>query len=189
MGGSRRADRAGRRPESLTRRSGRRPRALLNRELPGDWGTARIVERGERLADLAVRVWPRPATDQPESTWLPEGPDGEETPLRRGGGPRGDIAAHIVEIFAGLPAGNFMTISQISKCSSAAHPDGLPSQGAISARLGMGDRPRSRGYYPTLNGVCAARADCDEQPVLLRLAARKTDGLGWAPRRAELSRR
>ncbi|WP_198303454.1 DUF262 domain-containing protein [Cellulomonas sp. PSBB021] len=132
----------------------------LNRELPGDWGTARIVERGERLADLAVRVWPRPASDQPESSWLPEGPDGEEKPLRRGGGPRGDIAAHIVEVFAGLPAGSFMTISQISKCSSAAYPDGPPSQGAISARLFPRDgRPSTvPGVRPdTERGVRGAR--------------------------------
>ncbi|NTW38522.1 MAG: DUF262 domain-containing protein, partial [Cellulomonadaceae bacterium] len=83
----------------------------LNRSLPGDWGTARITERGGWLADLAVSVWPRPATDLEESMWSPEDLGFEGPTDRRSTGARGDIAAHIAEVFGDAAPGTFLTIA------------------------------------------------------------------------------
>ncbi|MBT0995529.1 DUF262 domain-containing protein [Cellulomonas sp. DKR-3] len=135
----------------------------LNRTLPTDWGTWRIEERSKRLTEIAVELWPRPASGLVETTWSPEveAPAEVATPGPGTGG-RGDIAAHIAEAFAGLEAGAFLTISQIRRHRSRAYPDGPPSAGAISARLFPRDgRPTTiEGVVPDFdNGVRGARKE------------------------------
>ncbi len=133
----------------------------LNRDLPGDWGTARIGERSSWLAELAVSVWPRPETELEESTWTPEEPGYDEPSDRRpAAGARGDIAAHIAEVFSSVGPGTFLTIAEISKHPTSAYPDGPPSRGAISARLFPRDGRASTvaGVVPdTARGVRGAR--------------------------------
>lgn len=138
----------------------------LNRDLPGDWGTARILDRSEWLADLALEVWQRPEPDFEQSTWSPEEQLVEKPVIRRANGAgratgsRGDIAAHIIEVFSDAAPGTFMTIAQISKRRTTAYPDSPPSQGAISARLFPRDgRPSTViGVRPdTEHGVRGAR--------------------------------
>lgn len=107
----------------------------LNRELPSDWGTARIIDRGEWLADLAIAVWERPEADFGASDWSPTDTGVDTSSPVREAGSRGDIAAHIVEVFASVASGAFMTIAQISKQPTSIYPDVPPSRGAISARL------------------------------------------------------
>ena len=132
----------------------------LNRELPGEWGTAPIIDRGQWLADLAIAVWERPESDFEASDWSPMDGGLDAPPGGRETGARGDIAAHIVEAFADVAPGTFMTIAQISKQSTSAYPDGPPSRGAISARLFPRDGRRSTvvGVVPdTERGVRGAR--------------------------------
>ncbi|MGV8965381.1 MAG: DUF262 domain-containing protein [Cellulomonas sp.] len=114
----------------------------LNRELPGDWNTPRIRERGRQLAELAVSLWQRPqATDEAavraavaSAPTLAERADEDAIPRPRGA--RGDIGAHIQNAMANVGPGGFLTISEIAHISSDDYPaNNPPSQGAIAARL------------------------------------------------------
>lgn len=52
----------------------------------------------------------------------------------RAGGPRGDVKAHIAEVFAAQPSGTFLKFGEISKATSSGYPEaGTCSQGAISS--------------------------------------------------------
>lgn len=48
---------------------------------------------------------------------------------------RVDLAAHVAEVIAGYESGTFLKISEVAKQSTEAAPSGLPSQGALAARL------------------------------------------------------
>lgn len=123
----------------------------LNRELPEDWGTYRIQERSQRLAALAVSLWPRPRVDDEAAVraavslapTASHEPDEDTAPPRKEG--RGDIAAHIEQAMRTIAPGEFLSISQISRIPSSEYPAGRPpSQGALSARLFPRDgRPSS----------------------------------------------
>jgi len=49
--------------------------------------------------------------------------------------PRGDILAHIQEVFAGVPVGTFLKVSAIAKVGTSQYGAGQASGGAISARI------------------------------------------------------
>ncbi len=49
--------------------------------------------------------------------------------------PRGDILAHIQEVFAELPVGTFLKVSAIAKVATSQYGAGQASGGAISARI------------------------------------------------------
>ena len=134
----------------------------LNRTLPAVLDDAAIGARGRYLAGIAVRVWPRPelasgeqeAVDERERDLRPE----TEVVARRSSaratsGGRRDIAKHIGEAFEQLPAGSFLTISQIRAHRSLEYGGSTPSAGAISFRL----------FPPngqvTLTGVAPAERD------------------------------
>lgn len=51
------------------------------------------------------------------------------------GGPRRDVEKHIQQVFADLPVGTFMTMTEISKARSTEYGDDRPSSGAVSSRL------------------------------------------------------
>lgn len=48
---------------------------------------------------------------------------------------RTDLAAHLAEVIADVEPGTFLKISEVAKVRTAAAPNGLPSQGALAARL------------------------------------------------------
>lgn len=125
----------------------------LNRVLPEYWDVDRIVERSQFLADVAVRLWPRPAPApgarltvadsdrnlRPDRTTSeqevsrstsPAAPMGDR---KRSG--RRDIGKHIVQVFEDLPDGAFLTISAIAKRPTQEYPEASASPGAVSARL------------------------------------------------------
>lgn len=54
---------------------------------------------------------------------------------RVSGGPRRDVEKHIQQVFADLPVGTFMTMTEISKARSTEYADDRPSSGAVSSRL------------------------------------------------------
>jgi hypothetical protein len=51
------------------------------------------------------------------------------------GGPRRDVEKHIQQIFADLPVGTVLTMTEISKARSTEYGDDRPSSGAVSSRL------------------------------------------------------
>jgi len=67
---------------------------------------------------------------------------------RVSGGPRRDIEKHLVQVFADLEVGSFLTVNEIAKASSTEYGDDRPSAGAVSARL----FPKGREAY-TGNGL------------------------------------
>ena len=48
---------------------------------------------------------------------------------------RVDLAAHVAEVISAHESGTFLKISEVAKVSTEAAPNGLPSQGALAARL------------------------------------------------------
>lgn len=48
---------------------------------------------------------------------------------------RVDIEAHVAEVIADVESGTFLKISEVAKVRTEAAPEGLPSQGALAARL------------------------------------------------------
>lgn len=54
---------------------------------------------------------------------------------RVSGGPRRDIEKHLIQVFADLEAGSFLTVNEIAKAASTEYGDDRPSAGAVSARL------------------------------------------------------
>lgn len=143
----------------------------LNRSLPEYWDVDRITERSQFLADVAIRLWPRPApapgmrlsVADADRNWRPDRVAPEhpgaaptspaEPPVDRKRSGRRDIGAHIVQVFDGLPDGTFLTISAIAKRATPEYPDAAASPGAISARL----FPASG--YCTVPGVTPVRRD------------------------------
>jgi hypothetical protein len=73
---------------------------------------------------------------------------------RVSGGPRRDIEKHLVQVFADLEVGSFLTINEIAKASSTEYGDDRPSAGAVSARL----FPKGRDAY-SANGIQATNED------------------------------
>lgn len=51
------------------------------------------------------------------------------------GGPRRDVEQHIKQVFADLPVGTVLTMTEISKARSTEYGDDRPSSGAVSSRL------------------------------------------------------
>lgn len=143
----------------------------LNRSLPLAWDSASIAARSQYLAGLAVSLWPRPAVgntgdvqDESERDLRPdrEGRQAAVPPARPGptdGSRRRDIAKHVEEVFASLPAGTFLTCSEIAKRPSREYAGTQPSTGAISARLfPSSGRTTLVGVRPdTVGGVRGAR--------------------------------
>jgi hypothetical protein len=121
----------------------------LNRTLPASFDDEAVRARGRYLADLARSAWPRPevvahgegAVNERERDLRPESASDSGTrarttgPSRGDGGGRRDIARHIASSFADLPAGTFLTISEIRQHPSPEYGGTMPSAGAISARL------------------------------------------------------
>src|SRR4051794_19501204 len=53
---------------------------------------------------------------------------------RISGGPRRDIEQHMIQVFADLNEGDFLTVNEIAKTASSEYGDDRPSPGAVSAR-------------------------------------------------------
>jgi Protein of unknown function DUF262/Protein of unknown function (DUF1524) len=141
----------------------------LNRTLLRDWTTTQIEHRSEMFAQAAIAMWPRPAgtatnavrriadADRdltpdrdraPETAWNRSTSTPAPSKLR-------DIGQHIVNAFAGLEDGDFLTINEIRIVPSPQYPaNDLPSQGAISARLFPGN-----GGHTTVPGVVGVIVD------------------------------
>ncbi|MFD9552274.1 DUF262 domain-containing protein [Nocardia salmonicida] len=136
----------------------------LNRSLPQIWTTQQIEQRTESLATAAMRMWPRPARADQQSRRITDAerdltPDRDQAPEHRPAAsprsPRRDIGQHIVNAFADYEYGDFLTIGEIQKIPSPQYPaDGLPSAGAISARLFPGNGGRT-----TVPGVVSMIVD------------------------------
>ncbi|ETT28833.1 protein of unknown function DUF262 [Rhodococcus rhodochrous ATCC 21198] len=140
----------------------------LNRSLPTDWTTTWIERRSAMLAHAATSIWPRPAGhgDSPrrvteaERDLMPDRGRGPDHPPQRDStrtaapSTRRDIGQHIVNAFADLEVGDFLTIGEIRKTPSPQYPvHDLPSAGAISARLFPGNGGRTT--VPGVVGVIA----------------------------------
>lgn len=88
----------------------------LNRSLPENWDSPEIRARGTELATAASTLWSRPAG---ATQYVPDSardlrPDRAvkstgSTNMRR------DIAQHIVEVFADLPSGTFLSVAEIRR--------------------------------------------------------------------------
>lgn len=65
----------------------------------------------------------------------PKAPGSAATTPRDPSAPRGDILAHIQEVFANLPVGAFLKVSEIAKVGTSQYGAGQASGGAISARI------------------------------------------------------
>lgn len=123
----------------------------LNRSLPVEWGVTQVEHRSKALAQAAVAIWPRPTAVEGEPRRIRDverdlTPDRDQAPMRTqptdqstrssSAPTRRDIGQHIVNAFAELEDGDFLTIGEIRKVPSPQYPvDDLPSAGAISARL------------------------------------------------------
>ncbi|WP_278265435.1 DUF262 domain-containing HNH endonuclease family protein [Nocardia sp. AG03] len=122
----------------------------LNRVLSETWTVDEIAIRSATFARAAVEIWPRPSgSDGALVARVPDAdrdltPDRDHAVTAPSGGrrtgyalaARRDIGQHIVNAFAGLEEGTFLTINEIRKVPSAQYPvNDLPSSGAISARL------------------------------------------------------
>lgn len=73
---------------------------------------------------------------------------------RVSGGPRRDIEKHLVQVFADLEVGAFLTVNEIAKAASTEYGDDRPSAGAVSARL----FPKGRDAY-SANGLQATNEE------------------------------
>jgi hypothetical protein len=74
------------------------------------------------------------------------------------GGPRRDVEKHIQQVFADLPVGTFMTMTEISKARSTEYGDDRPSSGAVSSRLlPKGKEPYDNGGIRGTGGNGKAR--------------------------------
>jgi hypothetical protein len=62
---------------------------------------------------------------------------------RVAGGPRRDVEKHIQQVFADLPVGTVLTMTEISKARSTEYGDDRPSSGAVSSRL----LPKGKAAY------------------------------------------
>lgn len=133
----------------------------LNRGLPIVWNEDEIVDRSQRLADVAIQRWGRPnGASQTVSEWVPDRTAVAEEPHEpetlAGGLPhvRGDIAAHVQHVFSSHPSGMFMTVGEIQKSPSPFYLDKVPSAGAISARLFPADGRVANvpGVLPAVQG-------------------------------------
>ncbi|MFH5230312.1 DUF262 domain-containing protein [Antrihabitans spumae] len=141
----------------------------LNRSLPPTWTTADIEARSKYLGNAAITMWPRPANTRLADRTINDlerelTPDRERalaatndratSPDRRRTSRR-DIGQHIVNAFADLDDGDFLTINQIRNVPSPQYPiNDLPSAGAINARLFP-----SSGRATTVPGVRATISD------------------------------
>lgn len=138
----------------------------LNRRLPESWSTSAIRVRASQLADLAVDLWKRPAPlgalplyaspldrdlrpDRDRSDTAVESPStaGRSVTGRR------DIGKHVEYVYADLPAGQFLTVSEIVRRPSPEYSGKPPSAGAISARLFPSTgRTTLQGVVPDVQG-------------------------------------
>lgn len=59
------------------------------------------------------------------------------------GGPRRDVEKHIQQVFADLPVGTRLTMTEIAKAHSTEYGDDRPSSGAVSSRL----LPKGKAAY------------------------------------------
>lgn len=73
---------------------------------------------------------------------------------RVSGGPRRDIEKHLLQVFADLEVGSFLTVNEIAKAASTEYGDDRPSAGAVSARL----FPKGRDAY-SANGLQATNEE------------------------------
>lgn len=73
---------------------------------------------------------------------------------RVSGGPRRDIEKHLIQVFADLEVGSFLTVNEIAKQASTEYGDDRPSAGAVSARL----FPKGRDAYEA-NGLKATNEE------------------------------
>jgi hypothetical protein len=74
---------------------------------------------------------------------------------RRTAAAGGDIAAHIQQAFAKVPAGTVLTIAEIKNAETAEYPTGAPSGGAITDRL----FPKGEGKVCTVEGIVPCLKD------------------------------
>lgn len=138
----------------------------LNRSLPAEWDTDQIERRALDLARAAVTMWPRPA-DVAQSPRRITDKDRDLTPDRDHAATRRkepsmatipsrrDIGQHILNAFADLEEGTFLTIAEIRNVPSPQYPvNDPPSAGAISARLFP-----SNGSRTTVPGIVGASVD------------------------------
>ncbi|MGV9611234.1 HNH endonuclease family protein [Nocardia xishanensis] len=141
----------------------------LNRALPRKWTILQIEIRSEAFARAAIAMWPRPAEAATHAVLRITDADRDLTPDRDRApttawnrstsrpviSTRRDIGQHIVNAFASLEDGDFLTINEIRKVPSDQYPaNDLPSPGAISARLFPGNGGRT-----TVPGVVGVIVD------------------------------
>ncbi|WP_328718789.1 DUF262 domain-containing HNH endonuclease family protein [Streptomyces sp. NBC_00247] len=125
----------------------------LNRSLPAQWDEGAVQARADQLSEAFSRRWQRPDGGAPA-------PSGAGFPTPRlgaraatpAGGPamvrmpqsRRDVARHMQEAFAGLPAGSVLAVSQIVATPTSQYKAGEISPGAVAARLRAGSVPGIR---------------------------------------------
>jgi hypothetical protein len=79
---------------------------------------------------------------------------------RVSGGPRRDVEKHIQQVFADLPVGTVLTMTEISKARSAEYGDDRPSSGAVSSRL----LPKDKAVYDNagIRGVVSPKRGAEK---------------------------
>lgn len=83
---------------------------------------------------------------------------------RVAGGPRRDVEKHLIQVFADLESGAFLTVNEIAKAASTEYGDDRPSAGAVSARL----FPKGRDTYEA-NGLKAVPAEDGKSRGVIKL--------------------
>ncbi|MGW1901989.1 DUF262 domain-containing protein [Streptomyces hirsutus] len=125
----------------------------LNRSLPAQWDEEAVLARADHLAEAFCRRWQRPEGGAPALSVADLPAPGLEaqkvTPVGRPAtvkvpGARRDVARHIREAFAGLPAGSVLTVAQMVAARTSQYGAGEISAGAVAARLRADNVPGIR---------------------------------------------
>ncbi|WP_406357315.1 DUF262 domain-containing HNH endonuclease family protein [Streptomyces sp. NBC_01635] len=125
----------------------------LNRSLPAQWDEEAVLARADHLAEAFCRRWQRPEGGAPALSVADLPAPGLEaqkiTPVGRPATvkvprARRDVARHIREAFASLPAGSVLTVAQMVAARTSQYETGEISAGAVAARLHTDNVPGIR---------------------------------------------